>query len=82
VVPIPNQNQKQTPRLNLVWSKELEAVKELLSRTILGGGESVYQPVPKLRLRSTVMGGSSIDRDRDTYISQSITELLERTIVK
>ncbi len=75
-------NQKQTPGLRLKDTRQSEAVRELLSRTILGGGESTYQAVPKLRLRSKVMGGSSIDRDRETYISQNIAELLSRTIVK
>ncbi len=71
MVPIPNQNQKQTPGLRLKDTRQSEAVRELLSRT----SGVPYHPSMKL------LGGSSVGT-KEAYQLNQVSELLERTIVK
>jgi hypothetical protein len=74
---VPNQNQnhnhnpKITPPLKLVWTSELEAVRELLCRI---HGVSSQQ-------RTKLLGGSFIGI-KEANQAKQITELLKRFIVR
>jgi hypothetical protein len=62
--------------------KETEAVRELMIRCLGGSTLNLdYPPKPTLRLKPKAMGASSTSANLDRYISQSVTELLSRTVV-